>query len=520
MFRPARSKRPQKQQITRTASVPAPVGGWNARDSLAAMDRADAVVLQNFFALPYSVRLRKGYTSWATGLGAQVETLMQYRPPTGGGSMFAAAGANIYDVTSGGAVGAAVVSGLTNARWQYIDFAVGGTSYLYAVNGADKPRLYNGVAWTAIDGVSVPAVTGVTTTNLVNINVHKSRIWFIESGTLKAWYLPTNSVGGAVSALDLSGLCVRGGYLMTMATWTLDAGRGMDDHAVFITSEGEIVVYAGVDPASAATWQLVGVYAMGTPLGRRCAVKYAGDVLVITKDGLFPLSKALMSSRVNTKTALTDKIQSAVSEATTLYGTSFGWQTMIYPPENMLFLNVPVAVGSQQQYVMNTISGAWSNFTNMPANCWELWNDILYFGGNGVVYKAWNGTNDNGANIVGEALPAFNYFGSATQQKRFTMVRPLIATDSTAGLLFGINTDFKNVTPTGVPSFASATSSAWDTAKWDSGAWGSSDLEMKTDWQSVFGVGFCGALHMIIETNSANLQWIATDYVIEDGGVI
>ena len=169
---------------------------------------------------------------------------------------------------------------------------------------------------------------------------------------------------------------------------------------------------------------------------------------------------------------------------------------------------------------MNTISGAWSNFTNMPANCWELWNDILYFGGNGVVYKAWSGTNDNGANIVGEALPAFNYFGSATQQKRFTMVRPLIATDSTAGLLFGINTDFKNVTPTGVPSFASATSSVWDTAIWDSGTWGSSDLEMKTDWQSVFGVGFCGALHMIIKTNSANLQWIATDYVIEDGGVI
>ena len=29
------------------------------------------------------------------------------------------------------------------------------------------------------------------------------------------------------------------------------------------------------------------------------------------------------------------------------------------------------------------------------------------------------------------------------------MVRPLIATDSTAGLLLGINTDFKNVTPCG-----------------------------------------------------------------------
>ena len=97
---------------------------------------------------------------------------------TGGGSMFAAAGANIYDVTSGRCSWRGRCSGLTNARWRYIDFAVGGTSYLYAVNGADNPRPYNGVAWTAIDGVSVPAVTGVTTTNLVNINVPS-----LESGS-------------------------------------------------------------------------------------------------------------------------------------------------------------------------------------------------------------------------------------------------------------------------------------------------------------------------------------------------
>jgi len=62
--------------------------------------------------------------------------------------------------------------------------------------------------------------------------------------------------------------------------------------------------------------------------------------------------------------------------------------------------------------------------------------------------------------------------------------------------------------------------SVWGTATWDSGTWGSGELEMKTDWQSVFGTGFCAALHMIVETNAANLQWIATDYVIEDGGVI
>lgn len=520
MFQALATKRPRKTQITRISSVPAPVGGWNARDSYAAMGASDAVILENFFPLPYAVSLRKGFTEWVTGMTDLVETVLQYRPPTGNGELFAAAGANIYDVSASGAVGAAEVSALTSAQWQYINFSVGGTAYLYAVNGADKPLLYNGATWTPIDGASVPAVTGVTTTTLANINIHKTRVWFCENGTLKAWYLPTNAVGGAALALDLSNLCQRGGYLVTMSTWSYDNGRGMDDYAVFVTSEGEVIVYQGTDPASSATWSLVGVYAIGTPLGRRCAVKYGGDLLLITKDGVVPMSKVQTSTIVTSRATITDKIQSAVSEATTLYGANDGWQIQVFPPENMLLLNVPVSSTTQEQYVMNTITGAWCNFSGMAANCWELWNDSLYFGGVGTVYKAWTGNNDNGANIVGEALPAFNYFGSGTQKKRVPMVRPLIAADSTAGVLIGLNTDFVLSPPTGSPSFTPTTASVWDTATWDSGTWGSGELEMKTDWQSVFGTGFCAALHMIVETNAANLQWIATDYVIEDGGVV
>ena len=177
MFQALATKRPRKTQITRISSVPAPVGGWNARDSYAAMGASDAVILENFFPLPYAVSLRKGFTEWVTGMTDPVETVLQYRPPTGNGELFAAAGANIFDVSSSGAVGAAEVSALTSAQWQYINFSVGGTAYLYAVNGADKPLLYNGATWTPIDGASVPAVTGVTTTTLANINIHKTRVW-------------------------------------------------------------------------------------------------------------------------------------------------------------------------------------------------------------------------------------------------------------------------------------------------------------------------------------------------------
>jgi len=43
------------------ASLPAPVGGWNARDSLANMDETDAVTLENYFPTVSSVVLRGGY---------------------------------------------------------------------------------------------------------------------------------------------------------------------------------------------------------------------------------------------------------------------------------------------------------------------------------------------------------------------------------------------------------------------------------------------------------------------------
>jgi hypothetical protein len=50
---------------------------------------------------------------------------------------------------------------------------------LYAANGVDKPHLYNGSTWTAIDGASTPAITGVTTTTFLP-TLFKNRMWFIQ----------------------------------------------------------------------------------------------------------------------------------------------------------------------------------------------------------------------------------------------------------------------------------------------------------------------------------------------------
>src|SRR3990167_3110771 len=104
-------KRPQLSRAV-TASIPAPVGGWNARDALGAMAEEDAVSLVNLFPATTSVNLRFGHQQHATGLGAQTETLIAYSGGTTN-ALFGIAGGEVYNVTAAGAVGAAVLSSLT-----------------------------------------------------------------------------------------------------------------------------------------------------------------------------------------------------------------------------------------------------------------------------------------------------------------------------------------------------------------------------------------------------------------------
>lgn len=508
-----------RSQVSKTLSVSSPVGGWNARDPLPEMKPADAVQLDNFFCTPYDVKIRDGYSNFATGMTGTVNTVASYSPPSGSAKLFAAVGANIYNVTAGGAVPAASVTGMTSDKFQHCNFGTPGGNFMYMVNGADKPQLYDGTSWVAVDGASTPAITGVTTTNLISVTASKARLWFIEKNTMKVWYLPVLSIGGAASAFDLSSQFDKGGYLMAMGTWSLDGGYGMDDYAVFVTSEGQVAVYKGTDPASSSTWAKIGVYDLGSPIGRRCLMKYAGDLLLICKDGLAPLSKSLMSSRVNSQEMLTDKIQHVMSDYTTLYGTNYGWETAIFPQENMLLVNVPTSTTASYQLVMNTISGSWSRFIGWNAACFELHQDALYFGGDGVVCKAWDTTADNGSNINFEAQQSFNYFGGQ-QLKQVKMLRPIISTDGTPSVLLGVNVDFDTTAPTGIPTFTANSSATWDLATWDGGfTWGG-DLQIKRDWQTAFGMGYCISAHMKGTIKNCRMHWAATDYLLTGGGVV
>lgn len=517
LLRQALRQRSRRGRISDVRSRPAPIKGWNARDSIAAMKPGDAIILDDMFPTASDVMLRKGITDHLTGIGYQVESLMAYNTPAGTQTLFCAADGSFFNATAAGAVGAAVQSGLTNARWQHINFTnSSGDSYLCCFNGVDSPRYWNGSSWITITGASTPAITGLTTSDIVSAAIHQRRMWLVQKNTLKAWYLPVDSVGGAAAALDLSGLAKRGGYLMAIETWTIDAGEGMNDYWVAVTSEGEIIVYSGTDPSSANTWALKGVWYIGAPIGRRCMRKFGGDVLLILMNGVFPLSKALLSASVDRRVAMTNRIDHAMNDAAGLYSGNFGWELIHYPGGDMLLLNVPEKEGSnQKQYVMNTITGAWCRFTGYEANCFEVFNNELYCGGNGVVSKAWSTYADNSTNIEGIAETAYDYFDEHTK-KSFKMVRPILSSNGTPSVAVGIDVDYEDSDRVSPVTYSAVSVGLWGISKWGIGLWGSGLRSIK-EWIGVSEVGLCAATHMHIQANGLEVRWQAIDYLYEKG---
>jgi hypothetical protein len=236
------------------------------------------------------------------------------------------------------------------------------------------------------------------------------------------------------------------------------------------------------------------------------------------------MAQGLQSSRFDPRVNLTDKIQQAISTAATLYSGNFGWQITYYAKANMLIVNIPVQEGSnQQQYCMNTISKAWTQFTGIQANCFEIYRDDPYFGGNGFVGEFWNGSTDFptsvGVSINCTVLQAFNYCGSEGQQKQFKMVRPIFNTNGQPAIYANVNVDFDLSDTTAPLSYIPQSYSAWDSAVWDTTVWGGA-LNIQKAWQGVNGIGFCAAPQLKAASMGIEVHWMATDIVFGKGGVL
>lgn len=496
-------------------ALPPPVGGWNARDALATMPITDAERLDNWFPDTTFVSPRTGSETYVASLGSDVETLMQWAGGTTVQLLASYAGCIAAIATTSTVGPSTVAQGFSSDQWQYVNFGAGGGNYLMMVNGTDVAWKYDGSAASTAD---MAVADGSLTSTFINVNEYNARLFYIKRGSLKFYYMKTaNAISGTCDSFDLSGEFNKGGELVAMGTWTRDSGNGMDDLAAFVTSQGQVAVYTGIDPASATTWAKIGVYNIPMPLGYRCVEKFGGDLVILTGQGVLPLG-AVVNGPVQESVYITDKIRRAFAAEVAYYRNTWGWQVKYFPEVNWLLVNIPSSP-TATQFVMNTNTGAWCRYVGIDALCWEQFLAAPYFAKTGSIVEANVGTNDDGADIQVDAKQAPTTCEQPGRRKKWNMFRPHLATNGDLPILVGVNIDFSDAPPTSLPTPLPVDYPYWDQALWDTHFWGDS-AQTVSRWFSAGGYGTYGAVRLTGAVNTETIQWFGTDIVTEAGGLL
>jgi len=501
-MRTALLDRPTRSRRVGALSIPAPVEGWDTSEALADMKPKRAIRLDNFFPRSEYVELRKGYAGFSrlANATAPVETLMAHHGNLQS-RLFAASGVSIYDVTDGGLVNDPALTDLGSARFKFVNFANAGGSYLWICNGVTAPRLFdsdNSETWMTA------AITGVDPAAICDVEAFKGRLWLTLEDSTRVAYLGIEAIQGAATTFELGSVMTMGGVILTIGTWSLDGGDGPDDYLVFVTTKGQVIVYSGLDPENADSWSLVGVYEIGTPVGRRCLMKMGADLAIICVDGVKPLSQVMGLDRsLQRRQTITQRISTAIAEAARSYAGNFGWQMLTYPRGSRAILNVPIIESElSHQYVMNTDTGAWCRFTGQNAACWAVFQDRLFFGVRGQVMEADVTGSDTDGPIVGDIKTAFQYGGGSATLKRYTMAQPLMNAEDGINIAIGVDTDFADgleLRP--LPSNV-AEVSRWGSFVWGRDPW-AQPVTQRRDWIPIQGYGQCAAVRVRVEIGEA-----------------
>lgn len=511
---------------SRDVIIPAPVLGLNARDAVSAMQPLYALKMDNYFPLGSSVVLRNGYGVHKEmgGNGGGVKTLVSYKKPNHN-KMLAVYENKIYNVSTAAGEAYSGIT-LTNSECQTIQYK----NYLYFMNGADTPKAY----YVDDNGDEHIANWGFTGTNLIATRiiagaVSKERLWFVEKDTLKVWYGGAGNISGTLTAFDLEQVAKRGGKLVAVANWTLDGGQGIDDLTVFITSEGEVLIYAGSNPNNASDWELKGSYQIAKPIGNQCTMKYQGDVVIITEDGYMPLGKMLsVSNSGETNNIFSDAIRELVLQRTAINKSKYGWQSVIFSKKGFALFNVPNA-SQFEQHVINVNTGAWCRWLINRAICWCVYEDELYFADDDTIYKMNDGYSDNGTAIEGIIEQAYNTLGTPAL-KKINLINPRTKCSTKYQLVIYTNTDFKSRNVNYVTSIGTVGGSLWKVAKWsnvsagdDTGyKWGNnySATMLNSQWVANSAIGTNISLVFKTKTSGNKIEWYDTVIRYEPGNGI
>lgn len=491
MRQPARGQKPRK---AKPVSFPAPTAGWIANRALAVGRDPKlppgAAVLDNWFPTSTGITLRRGRDFRYSIGSAPVLSMFNYLNGNDA-KLFSSINGPIYDISSDPAV--LVRPGGTNGDWRVAQFSTAGGTFLIGVNGTDTAWLYNGSTFAATT-ITFPGGSPLTTANLSYVWSYGKRLWFIEKDTLNVWYLPVDSIGGALTLLPLGGIFTLGGALVWGSPWSLSSGGqgGLSEQIVFTTSEGEVLAYQGTDPADANNFARVGLYRIGEPMGAKGFVRAGGDLLIATSVGMVSLASAAAKDFAALGAAASSYPIEEAWTAAVMQRGMLDWRCLVWPEGKMLLVSPPSpAEAAPDAFVANVNLGSWCRFTNWDITSMAVHNGQLHMGtSTGQIWLGNVTGQDGDTPYTGVCIPLFEDMGAPANRKIAKNGRVIKRSKYSTKEKLTASFNF-NMTPPPAPNAViDDAGGLWGTGIWGESIWGTdAGSIVTTDWRSLGGSG-------------------------------
>jgi len=498
---PVQQQFAQQLQIT---TLPAPTRGIIQHENDAFTGPGACIILDNWFPTMKGIKLRGGCKRWCV-LPETTPVISGFEYVSGNQQrMFAANAAKLYDVTS--AAPTLVKAGQTSGNYCASQLANLAGYWLIAVNETgDFPLRFDGTTWTVLSADQITGPVGSPVEhgrNLSYVCKYRNRLFFIETKSMNIHYLGIDSVGGALTKIPLSGAATHGGYLMFMANWSIDAGDGIDDKLVIGTSEGEILIFTGSNPADPNNWRQEGRYQISPPLGMNAHENVGGDLLVMTVDGIVPISQAITKSAGQLELALITRAIKRMWREEVLAKRGQAWTMKKWDEYGGIFITFPGGpAGKRYCLAMNNTTGAFGRAVGWDAMCFLRMRADMFFGTQGGIIMQANRTGyDDGVPYVATLVGGWEMFQAGSQEVVWHQARAIFT--APPGEPFepqiAACTDYVLAIPPPPPAgIDPGVPDVWDEGKWDRAKWDqpqpAKNVNRNTMWVSVGMTGFSHA---------------------------
>jgi hypothetical protein len=442
-FRPV--NRSQKAMVT---TLPAPVGGLNTRDALATMEPVFAVSMVDAFPQAMHVEARKGYEVVTTVTGMTSSDAMPGFVRYGDASLWVAT----YDASASELILKNVETAATQTitghtviyppvYTQFTNSAGNFVAVVFRNGTTTNYYTYDGTTWTN----RTAATTG--SSGFKHVFTFDNRLWFLMEASMSAYYLPTLAITGTPIEFPLGGMFDKSTTLYAMGAWSRDGGLGgMDDLIAFVTGQGQVAIYSGIDPSSASTFAHVGTFDIPKPVGK--PFKLGADLLIPTEDGLYSMN-AVMGGQAEPEFAISGAVRPTWQQYAVLANENgaassiIGRVSLAYSGklnQLMVMFRSSGSTGSvfSSVLVMNTITKAWTEYSGINGYTVDTLRDYIYFaspsllvdsGTTGRVYKFGAVVIDpdyggSGSAISPIILQAYSVLDMPGQEKLVTAFKP------------------------------------------------------------------------------------------------